>query len=394
MFRRRSIVLPLDQRGPLRVMFMINDMTVGGAEMLSYQIIRRLDRARFAPELCCMRKLGELGERLRDEVPVFSHLLNHKYDVRVLYRLTTLLRRRQIDAVVTVGAGDRMFWGRLAAWRAGVPVVIAAIHSTGWPDRIGRLNRLLTPLTDAFIGVAAPHGRYLVEEEGFPADRVHVIPNGVDVDRFQPCNRDLALLERLGIPHDAKIVGLVAVLRPEKDHELFLQAAASIRRRVSNVHFVLIGEGPQREPLARLTAELGLSEVVHFLGSRSDVPELLPLFDVFALTSKIEASPVSILEAQACGVPVVATRVGSIPDSVLDGETGLLVSPGAAEEVAAAAIRILQSPELAVALGTAARAHVVSHHSLDRTVCGYEDLIARVYRLKNLLTEYPPRPAA
>src|SRR5687767_3950126 len=167
----RSLLLPLDERGPLRVMFMINDMTVGGAEMLSYEIIRRLDRERFAPELCCMRKLGELGEKLREDVPVFSHVLKHKYDVRVLYRLTRLLRRRKIDAVVTVGAGDRMFWGRLAAWRARMPVVISAIHSTGWPDRIGRLNRMLTPLTDAFIGVAAPHGRYLVEEEGFPMDR-------------------------------------------------------------------------------------------------------------------------------------------------------------------------------------------------------------------------------
>jgi glycosyltransferase involved in cell wall biosynthesis len=385
---QRSLLLPLDERGPLRVMFMINDMTVGGAEMLTYEIIRRLDRERFAPELCCMRGLGELGERLRDDVPVFSHVLKYKYDVRVLYRLTRLLRRRKIDAVVTVGAGDRMFWGRLAAWRASVPVVISAIHSTGWPDRIGRLNRLLTPLTDAFIGVAAPHGRYLVEEEGFPEDRVHVIPNGVDTDRFQPCQRDVALVQRLGIPPDARIVGLVAVLRPEKNHELFLRAAAIVRRQVANVHFVFVGDGAQREVLERLRKELGLGDVVHFLGSRRDVPELLPLFDVFALTSKIEASPVSILEAQACGVPVVATRVGSIPDSVLDGQTGLLVSPGSVDEVAAAVLRVLRSPELAASLRALAREHVVSHHSLDGTVRGYEELISHVYGQKAAKVEY------
>jgi glycosyltransferase involved in cell wall biosynthesis len=364
-------------------MFMINDMTVGGAEMLLDQLIRRLDRSRFAPELCCMNKLGELGENLRGEVPVFPHLLKHKYDLPVVSRLSHLLRRRRIDAVVTVGAGDRMFWGRLAAWRAGVPVVISAIHSTGWPDRIGRLNRLLTPLTDAFVGVATAHGRYLVEDERFPADRVHVIPNGVDTERFQPRPRDGALVDQLGIPRDACIVGLVAVLRPEKNHELFLRAAAIVRKQIARVRFVLVGNGPERNALDRLTAELGLEGVVHFLGARSDVPLLLPHFDVFALTSKIEASPVSILEAQACGLPVVATRVGSIAESVIDGETGFLVTPGSVDEIAAAVIRLLRSPDLRQALGSAARRFVVEHRSLQAMVDGYEELITSLYEQKS-----------
>ncbi len=164
--KRRSM-LPLQKREPLRVMFLINDMTVGGAEMLLFNLIRRLDRQRFAPELGCMWKLGELGEQLSEEVPCFAHLIKHKYDVPVLFRLKRLLCERQIDAVVTVGAGDRMFWGRLAAWRAQVPVVISAIHSTGWPDRIERLNRMLTPLTDAFVGVAEQHARYLIDTDAF-----------------------------------------------------------------------------------------------------------------------------------------------------------------------------------------------------------------------------------
>jgi glycosyltransferase involved in cell wall biosynthesis len=376
------VLLPLAQRDPLRVMFMINDMTVGGAEMLLDQLIRRLDSSRFAPELCCMNKLGELGDNLRGVVPVFPHLLKHKYDLQVVSRLAWLLRRRRIDAVVTVGAGDRMFWGRLAAWRAGVPVVISALHSTGWPDRIGRLNRMLTPLTDAFVGVAATHGRYLVEDERFPAERVHVIPNGVDTERFQPRPRDGALLATLGIPSDANIVGLVAVLRPEKNHELFLRAAAIVRQQVAPARLVLVGNGPERDKLNRLTAELRLADVVHFLGARSDVPQLLPLFDVFALTSKIEASPVSILEAQACGLPVVATRVGSIAESVIDGETGFLVTPGSVDEVAGAMIRLLRSPELRHALGSAARQFVVTHRSLEAMVSGYEELISKLYEQK------------
>lgn len=385
---RTAVLLPLDERDALRVMFMINDMTVGGAEMLLDQLIRRLNPSRFAAELCCMNKLGELGDSLRGVVPVFPHQLKHKYDLQVVPRLAGLLRRRRIDAVVTVGAGDRMFWGRLAAWRADVPVVISALHSTGWPDRIGRLNRMLTPLTDAFVGVATAHGRYLIEGERFPAERVHVIPNGVDTQRFQPRPRDGALLATLGIPSEATIVGLVAVLRPEKNHELFLRAAALVRQQVAGARFVLVGNGPERDKLDRLAAELGLADVVHFLGARSDVPQILPLFDVFALTSKIEASPVSILEAQACGLPVVATRVGSIGESVIDDETGYLVTPGSVDEVASAMIRLLRSPELRQRLGSAARQFVVQHRSLEAMVSGYEELISKLYDKKAAQVRY------
>jgi glycosyltransferase involved in cell wall biosynthesis len=122
---------------------------------------------------------------------------------------------------------------------SAVPVVISALHSTGWPDRIGRLNRMLTPLTDAFIGVATAHGRYLIEDERIPAERVHVIPNGVDTERFQPRPRDCSLLATLGIPNEAKTVGLVAVLRPEKNHELFLRAAVVNWFEVSGFWFLV-----------------------------------------------------------------------------------------------------------------------------------------------------------
>jgi glycosyltransferase involved in cell wall biosynthesis len=170
----------------LRVMFVQTDMRVGGAEMVTANIIRRIDRARFSPELCCLKELGEIGEQLADEVPTHHGFLRSKYDLRILPRLIWLLRRRKIDAVITVGAGDKMFWGRLAAQRLRLPVIISALHSTGWPDGVGPLNRMLTPITDAFIAVAASHGRYLVERQGFPAERVAVISNGVDTQKYAP----------------------------------------------------------------------------------------------------------------------------------------------------------------------------------------------------------------
>ena len=127
---------------------------------------------------------------------------------------------------MTVGGGDKMFWGRLAAWLAGVPVICSSLHSTGLPDHVELPNRLLAPLTDAFIAVAGPHGEYLAQHEGCPAGRVRVIPNGIDVKKFRPRWPNRALQEQLGLAAGTPVAGIVAALRPEKHHELFLQAAA------------------------------------------------------------------------------------------------------------------------------------------------------------------------
>ena len=238
---------------PLRVMFLTTSLYTGGAETLLLNLLRRLDRQRFSPELCCLKEAGDLGEELANEMPVQAHLLHHKFDVRVFGRLTRLLRERQIDAVVTVGAGDKMFWGRLAARRAKVPVVISALHSTGWPDGINWLNRRLTPLTDAFVAVARPHARHLVEVENLPAKRVCIIPNGVDTEKYCPqlhVESSCGTLRReIGIPRSAPLVGIVAVLRPEKNHEMFLRVAARVRREVPEAQFLIIGDGPRRAEL-------------------------------------------------------------------------------------------------------------------------------------------------
>ncbi len=367
-------------RGPLRVMFVVTSMPVGGMETLLVELIRRLDRRRFAPELCCLKYLDVLGEELAREIPVHTSLLSGKYDLRVLYRLWRLMRQRRIDAVVTIGTGgDKMFWGRLAARLAGVPVICSALHSTGLPDRVERLNRLLAPITDAFIGVAHAHGRYLAEHEGCPAHKVRVIPNGVDVARFCPRGRDAGLRLALGLPENAPVVGIVAALRPEKNHEMFLEVARRVREQQSDAQFLIVGDGRRRGDLEALAAELLPADAVTFLGSRPDVPELLSLFDVFLLTSHMEANPVSILEAMACGKPVVAPRVGSIPETIAEGQTGLLFEPGDSATAAELVLRLLADREKRERIGEAARRWVVAHGSVESMVEGYEKLISEIY---------------
>ena len=360
-------------------MFITTTLEVGGAETLLVNLVRRMDRRRFAPEICCLKARGQLGDSLSGKLPIFEKMLTNKFDVRVLGRLRRLLRRRRIDAVVTVGAGDKMFWGRLAARLAGVPVVAAALHSTGWPDGVGRLNRLLTPLTDAFIGVAAAHGRHLVKQERFPAERVYVIPNGIDVNRFRPRLAAAALRRELGLAEGVPVAGIVAALRPEKNHEMFLRVAARVCWELPEARFLIVGDGPRRQLLEQLAGELQIGGAVRFVGIRPDVPELLSLMDVVLLTSHVEANPVSILEALAVGRPVVATRVGSVAEMVLDGETGYLVEPADEAAMAGRVVELFGSPQQGAALGAAGREHVVAHGSLERMVEGYEKLLAELY---------------
>lgn len=380
-----GIQLLAPPRAPLRVMFVNTSLQVGGAETLLVNLVRRMDRERFAPEICCLKEKGALGEMLADELPVFSDLLGSKYDLRIVGRLTRLFRQRRIDAVVTVGAGDKMFWGRLAARRAGVPVVASALHSTGWPDGVGRLNRLLTPLTDMFIAVAEPHARYLVERQRFPVEKVCMIPNGVDVDRFRPQPADPQLRRAIGLPNDAPVAGILAALRPEKNHSMFLEVAARVLTQIPAAHFLVIGDGTERPHLERRAAELAVAERVHFLGTRPDIPDLLALVDVLLLTSLNEANPVSILEALSCGKPVVATRVGSVPETVIDDENGYLVESGSVDAMGRRVVELFRDPPLAAALGAAGRRHVVEHWSVERMVEGYEELLLRLHGQKRVI---------
>jgi len=370
---------------PLRALFVLTSMPVGGAETLLVNLARRLDRERIVPEICCLKQRGPLGEETAREIPVHARMIRHKYDVGVVHRLRRLMQRRQIDAVITVGAGDKMFWGRIAAHIAGVPVVLAALHSTGWPDGVGRLNRMLTRWTDRFIAVAEPHGRYLVENEFFPACKVSVIPNGVDTERFRPNSAARAPIRSfLGIPAQAPVFGIVAALRPEKNHALFVAAAERIGRAVPDAHFLIVGDGPQRDLIQNAARAHGMDRQTHLLGNRSDIPNLLAALDVFMLTSHQEANPVSILEALAAGVPVIATRVGSVPETVREGITGYLAEPGDVARLASRGVYLATHADVAARLGAQGRRLVVKNWSLEAMVHGYERLIREVYDAKHV----------
>lgn len=373
----------MNNSSPIRVMFLITSMPVGGAETLLVNLVRRFDRTRITPMIGCLKEKGVLGESLSSEIPVFEDLIHHKYDVGVAVRLRKLFRQQKLDAIVTVGAGDKMFWGRVGAKSARLPVILSALHSTGWPDGVGRLNRMLTRITDGFIACADSHADYLVENEKFPEAKVFMIPNGIDTQHFV-ADHDARTKWRkqLNISPDAPVVGIVAALRPEKNHDLFLESARLTLSTVGDAQFVIAGDGPERQRLQALAEELKIQEHVHFIGSTPDIPGVLSMIDIFSLTSHNEAKPVSILEALSCQRPVAATAVGSVNESVIEGVTGFMVPPGDETKMAQRWIDLLTNAPLREKMGDSGREHVIQNSSLDSMTDGYMELIESIFETK------------
>lgn len=368
---------------PLKTLFVISSLAVGGAETLLVNTFRNFRNTHVIPSVACLKKKGLLGEAIESEFEVTENWLTNRFDLRVLPKLTHYIRRQKFDAVITVGAGDKMFWGRLCARLASVPVICSAVHSTGWPDVIGKLNRSLTPITDAYIGVAKSHGKFLMDYERFPAKKVVVIPNGVDTDWFCPnVQSKREVREELGLSLRAPLVGIVASLRHEKNHALFVQAARQVVDAIPEAQFIIIGEGPERQNIQSTIESLNLTQHVRLLGNRFDTQRLLAALNVFVLTSHTEASPVSILEALSCGVPVVSTRVGSVAETVYDQWNGFTVEPGNGNEVSNRIIHLLRNPITAEKMGLNGREHVQEKGSLNNMVRLYEQLIHSIYARK------------
>lgn len=231
--------------------------------------------------------------------------------------------------------------------------------------------------------------RYLVEKVGIPEERVRVIVNGVDSDRFAPAARDMVVRRTLGVDDDRVVIGCIARLHPDKDHATLVRAFADMRATGHDIHahLVIIGEGEMRVAIESLVREVGLEASVTLLGDRSDIDRLMPQLDVFALASRTEGLPMVLLEAMACGLPCVATTVGGIPDLLRDGG-GELVDPGDVAGFAAALGSLCRERTRRRQLGTAGRERVLAGYREADMVDAYmEELMPPRFDCTTTLAE-------
>ena len=368
---------------------MIGTLEIGGSERQLVQLATGLDRTAFDPLVVCLSKGGPLERDLADGgVPVkivgLRSLRQVWHSPISLGRLVRLVARERPTIV-----HGFLFWayvlGAYAARLVGVPIVVASRRSLGiykeGKAHYLALERLANRMTDIVVANSEAVRRDVIRQEGLAGEKVAVIHNGVELDpaALTP-HPDRA---SIGVDAESPLVGVLANLIPYKGHDHFLIAWQIVVRRFPNAVALLIGEGPARRDIERRISELGLGRSVRLLGTRDDARAVLSLLDLVVHPSQQEGFSNAILEAMAAGKPVVATNVGGNPEAVVEGVTGLLVSEGDPDGLAAAVIRLLEAPALREAFGAAGRDRVSRNFSVRATIERYERLYRDLVRAKS-----------
>lgn len=340
----------------------------GGTERQMTELIRRLDRSRFAVHVACFHREGTWLPRIAEvaasvvEFPIAG--LARPATLRQLVGFARWCRREHIAVVQTCDFYANTF-GLPGAALAGVPVRIGSrreLNPDKSPGQIALQRQAYRAATKVVANSQA--ARQMLEQEGLAPASIAVIPNGVDPAAFGGRRP----------PARIRTIVTVANLRPEKNHETLIAAAGTLLREYPDLRFQFVGGGPQRAELEALVRAKGLTHAIEFLGHREDVPALLAAADAYVLPSRSEAFPNGAIEAMAAGLPVVASAVGGLLDLIEDGDTGLLVSPGEPDAFAAALRRLVADPAAAGALGQRARQAVLQRFPFDRMIAAFEDL--------------------
>ncbi|MDB5748635.1 MAG: family PEP-CTERM/XrtA system glycosyltransferase [Massilia sp.] len=385
-------VVTREPSAPL-VVHLIYRLDIGGLETLLVDTINRMPAQRYRHAIVCLTDYTDFAERIaRPDVELFAL---HKApglapDVHV--KLFKLLRRLRPAILHTYNLGTIEY--QAVALLAGVPVRIHAEHGRDASDPQGLnrkhnlLRRLLANAIDRYVPVSADLARWLDTTVRLPARKVETIINGVDTERFR-AGAPVAPAAAAWRADGAFVIGAVGRLQDVKNHAALIDAFARLRTRIPDqkLRLVLVGDGPLRARLEQQAAASGAGEDIVFAGAHADVAAVLGGFSLFALPSIAEGTPVTLLEAMASELPVVASHVGGIPEVVTHGANGSLVPAGDPEALAQALAAYVRDPELAAAHGRAARARIEHTYSMAAMLTAYLGLYDRLCKSKTTLQQ-------
>lgn len=369
--------MPREQvRAQATICQVLHSLVVGGAEVLAARLARRF-RNDYRFVFVCLDELGTLGHELSGEgFPVYVLQRRGGVDWQCMRRLARLQRHENVNLVHAHQYTPFFYAAASRMLVKNVPIVFTE-HGRHYPDHPRRkrmvANRILLRRGDRLFGVGHAVRQALVDNDGFAAERVRVIHNGIDLQPYH-AQRDAlraSVRRELGYePHELLIIQ-VARLDYLKDHATAIRAFARIRQRRPEARLLLVGEGPERPKIERELAERQLGHSVRLLGLRQDVPALLAAADLFWLTSISEGIPLTVIEAMAAGVPVVATNVGGVGEVIDADRTGLLVGSFDDAALADSVCRLADSEPLRGRLIENARGDAMNRFSEDRMHASY-----------------------
>ena len=362
-----------------RILHIIPTLDPNGAEKQLTVLAAGLPRERFEVHVFALTRGGPLEEPLRRAgLPLCVIGKRWKIDPAALVRLKRHIDRLKPDLVHTwLFAGNS--YGRAAALWAGVPRLVAAERCVDrWKSGHElAIDRRLARRTDRIVvNSRAVQDFYIAR--GLPAEKFVVIPNGVGPAAASGTTRE-ELLHELGLPPEIKLIGAVGRLWPQKRVKELVWAASQLCALRDDIHLLIIGDGPQRPALERYRRLMQVEDHVHFLGTRTDVPRLLPHFDCFWLASAYEGQSNALMEAMAAGVPVVATDIPENRELVVSGQSGYLEPLDVRSAFARRTLTILEDADLARRLGEAGRERMQRDFSIERMVDRYAAMYGGIF---------------
>lgn len=366
--------------GPIRVLHLIKGLGRGGAEVLLAEGLRVADRAGFQYEYAYYLPWKDHLESALTNQGARVHCLNARSASGILARiprLVRLLRRSRTDLIhchLSLSAVAARLAGRLA----GVPVVYTQHGPLEFSHRLSRRANLATwSLQDRVVAVSQEVTKSIVHHAGGVVP-VSLVENGVATHHFSPDHgRRLETRRELAIAPDAPVVGTVAVFRPQKRLDLWLEVGSRLHAERPDARLLIVGDGPLRDDLTQRAAALGLSRALLFAGLQEDVRPFLDAMDLYLMTSDFEGFPVALLEAMSMGLPVVSTSVGGIVD-VLDTTSGVTTPAGDVNALADAVGLLVGDEDRRRSLGRGARRTILARFSMERMVRELESIYREV----------------
>lgn len=380
-------VLLFMQNRTLNVMQVIGNLHIGGAQEVVRTLVEYLASNGCQLIVCTFidgpvrQDIEQLGVKVvvlprRHRVMAFP--LFFVDIIRIWKLLARLISEHKIDIVQThlfdLSTNSLML---LLPYTTDLRLLFWTVHNVDFGPAGSHLSkskrylyrslyRLASRTTSGFIAVSDKVKKAMLETVDSIEDSITVICNGVDVKRYGHAVDKSWVRSELGLETNAHVAAVVGTLKKQKGHQYLIEAAASIVRQCPNWHLLVIGDGELREELQAQSERLGLGKHIHFLGNRGDVPDLLAASDLFVLPSLWEGLPMALIEAMASGLPIVATEVSGTVQVMVSGETGILVSPGDAQKLTEAILRLVSDPEQALAMGVAARCRVEEEFSAQK----------------------------
>lgn len=363
-----------------RVLHIIDSLHLGGAQEVVLNLAT-CGSARFRHEVATMHGHGIYWDRLRQAGVKVHSLSPHKLLPFYLASIPWRLLADRPDILHCHLIPSNIIAKPLGAL-LGVPVVINHDHTNDTRRADSRLLLTLDRFSNRFashiVAVSASCREFLITRESIPANDVTLVPNAIDLRRFSPstARRDQARVE-LGLPASARVVAGVGRLNPQKNFSLFLDIAAQLAPRFPGLHFLLAGDGPEEKMLREKAADLGIANRVTFSGYVADTRLVYLAADVLLMPSRYEGLPMTLLEAMAMGLPVVASRLDGIAEVIGDGREGFLVPSDDASLFVERTATLLQDAELSSRIAQNARAKIEASFSVERMTSAVEEIYDR-----------------